>query len=258
MTATLAQVVALARRSVLRSVTQPANIVPAFAMPLLLLAVATAQHGDAARLPGFPADSYRDFYLAGAFVQAAMVSGINSGADLAADLESGFLDRLQLTRVGRWPLLIGQVAGAVVVAVAQVVVYLGIGLAFGTRIAAGPAAILVALPLAVLISLTFTGLAAVIAVRSRSAEVVHGLLPVFFVLLTFSSLFMPREEIDAGWFHTVATYNPMTHLIDGMRSLVVAGWDADALVVAFALAGAISAVAFALAAFSLGRGRVTA
>lgn len=256
MSDSLAQIVALGRRSLVRSISQPANIVPAFAMPLLLLAVATAQLGDAAGLAGFPADSYRDFYLAGAFVQAAMVSGINAGADLATDLESGFMDRMRMTRTGRWPLLIGQVAGAVVLAVVQIAVYLGIGLAFGTKVAAGPAALLVAIPLAVLISLTFTGLAAVIAVRSRSAEVVHGLLPVFFVTLTFSSLFMPRELIGAGWFHTVATYNPMTHLIDGMRSLVIEGWDWEALAAAFTLAGAIAATALTLAALSLGRGRV--
>jgi ABC-2 type transport system permease protein len=255
-TTSLTHVGALARRSLIRSVSQPANLVPAFAIPLLLLAVATAQLGGIVDVDGFPADSYRDFYLAGAFVQAAMVSGINCGADLATDIESGFLDRLALTRVRRWALLLGEVGGAVVLAVLQLLVYLGIGLAFGTTIVAGPAALLVALPLAVLVSLTFAGLAALVAARSGSAEVVHGLLPLFFVTLTVSSLFMPRELIGAGWFHTVATYNPMTHLIDGLRSLVVEGWNYETLGAAFVLSGGMAAAALVLAARALGRGRV--
>src|SRR5919199_1967360 len=111
MSATLAQVGHLARRSVMRTLRQPAMVIPALLFPLLLLAINTGGLDSATRLPGFPSDSYLDFALAIAFVQGALFAANSAGTNVANDVESGFLSRLSLTPLRRTSLLVGQLSG---------------------------------------------------------------------------------------------------------------------------------------------------
>jgi ABC-2 type transport system permease protein len=243
----------LTHRSVVRTLRQPAAAFPALLFPLILLAVVTAGLGGAADIPGFPADSYLQFALAGAFVQAAMVGGINSGADLAVDIESGLLDRLALTPLRRWALLLGQLSGAVALVLLAGVLYLGLGLAFGVHIEAGAAGVAAMLALAVVAALAFAGLSALLALRTGSSEAVHGAFPLTFLLLTFSSFYLPRTLIEADWFRALATYNPASYLIEGIRSLFIDGWDGEALALGFGLGVALIAVGIGFASGALNR-----
>ena len=131
------QVGQLARRSVLRTLRQPAQIVPALIFPLFLLAVNSGGLKDATNLPGFPTDSYLTFALAVPFMQGALFSVMNSGTDLARDIETGFLNRLALTPLRGAALLSGLLAGAVVLGLVQAVTYLAVGLIAGADLAAG-------------------------------------------------------------------------------------------------------------------------
>ena len=108
------QVGQLARRSVVRTLRQPAQIVPALVFPLFLLAVNSGGLRDATSLPGFPTDSYLTFALAVPFIQGGLFSVMNAGTDLARDIETGFLNRLALTPLRGGALLSGLLAGAVV------------------------------------------------------------------------------------------------------------------------------------------------
>jgi ABC-2 type transport system permease protein len=74
---------------------------------------------------------------------------------------------------------------------------------------------------------------------------------VFFVFLFISSMNIPRNLIEATWFRWLATINPVSYLIEAVRSLVIIGWDAEALALGFAVAGGLSVVGFALAARAL-------
>ena len=94
------QVCEVARRSFLRSIRQPATIVPSMIFPLFLLAVNTAGLDATTNIPGFPTDSYLSFALAVPFIQGAIFALLNSGTDLATDIETGFLNRLALTPLG--------------------------------------------------------------------------------------------------------------------------------------------------------------
>ena len=118
------QVGQLAQRSVLRTLRQPAQIVPALVFPLFLLAVNSGGLQDATNLPGFPTDSYLTFALAVPFMQGALFSVMNAGTDLARDIETGFLNRLALTPLRGAALLSGLLAGAVVLGLVQAVTYL--------------------------------------------------------------------------------------------------------------------------------------
>ena len=245
------QVGQLARRSIVRTLRQPAQIVPALIFPLFLLAVNSGGLKDATSLPGFPTDSYITFVLAITFVQGALFSVMNSGTDLARDIETGFLNRMALTPLRGAALLSGLLAGSLVLGVAQAVAFLIAGLAGGAEIAAGVGGALVILLLAVTITVAFGTIGMFAALRTGSGEAVQGLFPVFFVFLFLSSMALPLDLIETDWFHTVASANPVTYLLEAFRSLLIEGWDAGALALGFGIAIAIFAIGMTAAAASL-------
>jgi ABC-2 type transport system permease protein len=250
-----AQIAQLARRSVLRTLRQPAQVVPTVVFPLLLLAINAAGLDAATMLPGFPSDSYVDFAMAFAFMQGALFTMINAGTDLARDVESGFLSRLALTPMRRAALLVGQLAGVMAVSLLAAVVYLVVGLVAGVTVVTGAGGVVVLFALAMLIGLAFASLGACIGLRFGSAEAVQGFFPLVFVTLFLSSASLPRELIEQDWFRTVATWNPVSYLVEGVRSLFVIGWDADALALGFGIAAVAAALGIAGAARAL-RSRV--
>jgi len=245
------QVLLLAERSVVRTLRQPANVVFPLVFPLLLLAVNAGGLDSATRLPGFPTDSFVAFALAIPFIQGALFATMNAGTDLARDIQTGFLNRLSLTPMRGVALLAGQLGGVVTMGLVQALVYLGVGLAVGVRLESGPLGALVLLTFAVVVSIGFGALGAFAALRTGSGEAVQGLFPVFFVFLFLSSMNMPRDLIEIDWFRAAATANPVSYLIECVRSLIITGWDGEALALGFGIAGAIMVVALALAAVSL-------
>jgi ABC-2 type transport system permease protein len=74
------------------------------------------------------------------------------------------------------------------------------------------------------------------ALRTGSGEAVQGLFPVFFVFLFLSSQALPRPLIEQDWFRTIATWNPVSYMLEGIRSVVITGWDRVALERGFAVA----------------------
>jgi ABC-2 type transport system permease protein len=236
---------------VVRTLRQRALLVFPMIFPLILFAINAAALSPATRIPNFPTDNYRDFLIAMTFVQGAMFVSISAGVDLARDIESGFLNRLALTPLRGEALLVGQLGGALVIGIIQAVVYLLVGLATGVTLASGLSGALVLLVLSILISFAFATLGALLALRFGTGEAVQGIFPLLFVTLFLSSSSLPRNLIKATWFRDIATYNPVSYLVEGLRSLVIKGWDAEALALGLGFSIAILAIALALSQRSM-------
>jgi ABC-2 type transport system permease protein len=243
----LEQVGAVARRSVVRTFRQRALLVFPLIFPLLLFAINGSALGAARKIKGFPDVSYRDFALAIPFIQGALFVAVSAGTDLARDIESGFFNRLALTPLRGSALLAGQLGGATVVACVQSLVYLIVGLATGVGVASGFGGALVLLALSILIAFGFAGLGALLALRFGSGEAVQGFFPLLFVTIFLSSSNLPRNLIKTDWFKEVATYNPVSYLIEGVRSLIITGWDGEALALGFGFALALCVITLSFA-----------
>lgn len=249
------QIISIARRSIVRTLRQPATVVPAILFPMLLLAINAGGLNAATKLPGFPADSYLDFALAFPFMQGALFGAISAGSDLARDIETGFLNRLALTPMRPVALLAGMLSGVVALGIIQGVVFLTVGLLAGVTIKAGFLGVLVLVALSMLIALGFGGLGTILALRTGSGEAVQSFFPLFFVAIFFSSINLPRDLIETDWFRTIADFNPISYIVEGLRSLIITGWDTQALALAFAFTAALVVVSLAGAGASL-RGRM--
>jgi ABC-2 type transport system permease protein len=243
----LEQVGAVAGRSITRTVRQRGLLVFPLLFPLILFAINGSGLSAATRIRGFPDVSYGSFVLAVTFIQGALFVAISAGTDLARDIESGFFNRLALTPLSGAGLLAGQLGGSVVVACTQSLIYLSVGLISGVGIAAGVAGALVLLALSILIAFGFAGLGALLALRFGTGEAVQGFFPLLFVTVFLSSSSMPRNLIKVSWFHEVATYNPVSYMIEGLRSLIISGWDGQALALGFGSALALGALTLSFA-----------
>jgi ABC-2 type transport system permease protein len=247
----LLQVKELARRSVIRTMRQPAQIVPATTFPLILLAINAAGLDSATDIPGFPTDSYLTFALAFAFLQGAVFAVIGTGQNLAEDQVNGFFSRMQLTPIRPVALVAGQLAGTLALGLFQATTYIVVGLIAGGSIEAGIPGALVLIALATLITLAFGSIGLIAGMRASTPENVQGLFPVIFVFLFMSSMALPRDLIQTDWFQTIATYNPVSYLIEGIRSLLITGWDGEALALAFGFTTAILVIALTVATASI-------
>jgi ABC-2 type transport system permease protein len=248
---TIAQVGLLAGRAVRRILRQPAQLVFPIVFPLVLLGVNTSGLDAATNLPGFPTASYLDFALAIPFMQGALFAALNGGQDLARDIQGGFLDRLAMTPMSGAALLAGQLGGALFMGVVSALLYLVVGIAFGAGIASGAGGALVLIALAITISFAFACFGTFVALRAGTGEAVQGFFPLFFVLLFLSSAFFPRDLIEQDWFRTIATYNPVSYMVEGIRSLVISGWDGQALAQAFGISAIAIAAFLALSSRAL-------
>jgi ABC-2 type transport system permease protein len=251
MSVLLRQIGLIAQRSLVRTARQPGVWIPPLTFPLILMAVNSNGLRAATHLPGFPTDSFLAFFVPFAFMQGALFASAIAGTDLARDIDNGFLNRLALTPVRGASLLLGQIGGAVGLGTIQAVVYLSIALLAGVHIDAGvPGAILI-LVLAILVAAGFGTLGLWLALRTGSGEGVQSTFPLLFFLLLISSMNMPRNLIEVRWFRDAATVNPVSYMIEAIRSLVITGWDVQALALGFSFTFALIGVSLLLAAQQL-------
>jgi ABC-2 type transport system permease protein len=246
----------LGRRSVVRTLRQPSNVFFSLAFPLMLLAVNSGGLQPATDLEGFPTDDFAHFALAVPFIQGALFSTMNAGTDLARDIQTGFLNRLGLTPMRGAALIGGQLAGVVVLGLVQALVYLGVGLLIDVPIEAGILGALTILLLSALYAFGFGAVGTLMALRTGSGESIQGLFPVLFVFLFLSSVNMPRNLIPVDWFRFAASINPVSYMVEAVRSLIIEGWNWQALALGTAFALAIAAAGVALSAAAL-RTRLT-
>ena len=191
--ATADQVYLLGRRSVVRTLRQPANVIAPLIFPLMLLAVNAGGLKAETHLPGFPTGSMVSFLLAVPFIQGALFATMNTGTDFARDIQTGFLSRLSLTPMRGAALLLGQLGGTVSLGLFQAVIYIAVGFAWAC---ASPRARSACLSCSFLRRSSSSPSARSALVRGAANGLRRGsagLFPVFFVFLFLSSMAIPRN-----------------------------------------------------------------
>lgn len=189
---------------------------------------------------GIPGLDYTAFMMATAILLG--VTGVSRAPALVLDVQNGYFDRLLLTPVRRLSILLGHMVADVAVASALTIPIVVLGIALGVEFEAGPLGVVVFVLLAALWSLAFAGFGYAIALKTGNPAAVNTSFLLFFPFLFLTSSYVPREQLS-GWLDTVATWNPVTYLLAGLRSLTMQGWewgDLAGALVAIAVVGAVS------------------
>jgi len=200
--------------------------------------------------PGF---NYTSFEMATAILLG--VTGISRAPALVLDVQTHYLDRLLLTPVRRTAILIGHMTADVTVSAVLTAPILILGAVLGVRFPTGPLGIAAFVLMASLWSLAFAGFSYAIALKTGNPAAVNSAFLLFFPFLFLTSSYVPRGQLS-GWLSTVAGFNPVTYLLQGLRSLVLGnGWQWLPLAQAAAAIAVVGLISMTLC-FAALRGRV--
>lgn len=236
----------------LRSIPRdPEAVYPALVIPVFFFIVNVGALQDIAeQIPGL---DYRAFQLPVAIVFA--VTGISRAITLVTDIQTGYFDRLALTPVSRLSLLLGLTVADFALVVALSLPVLLLGFIFGVRFESGLPGMALFVLMAGGWGLAFTGFPYAIALKTGNPAAVNVSFLLFFPFVFLTTIFVPLEAMT-GWLQAIATYNPVTYLLDGLRSLVTEGWDWPALLRALGAIVLVGSVSLTLALLALmGRAR---
>jgi len=172
---------------------------------------------------------YRTYLLPGILALTAFGNSIAGGIPLLFDKENGLLARLMSTPICRTSILVSRFLAVNINTTLQCLIILLLGLLFGIRITAGLGGAFMLVLISLLLGFGVTVISLILAFVLENHGDFFAIVGLTALPLSFlSSAFVPIESLP-GWMRLIAWMNPMTYAIDGMRSLVLHGWNGPLL-----------------------------
>jgi ABC-2 type transport system permease protein len=195
------------------------------AFPVMMIVLFSQIYEKVGALPDFPADSYIDWIAPAVVLMAAMFGAGHSALGLIEDAQSGYLDRLRLLPVRPAALMLGRLLFDVIrVSVAGLLV-LGVAILMGADFHGGLFGAATIVLLLALWTLGYAGMYYVVGLKTRKAEALTGLVPMFLPISLLSTAYIPRD-LAPTWVERVASFNPYSYVVDGIRMFTSSHFDA--------------------------------
>lgn len=240
-------------RSVFR---EPEFFIPAIIVPVFFFVVNIGALQDVAEAGAAASGEtldFKAFQLPVAIIFA--VTGVSRASSLVIDIQDGYFDRLLLTPVRRPMLLLGLMAADLMAVLMLAVPVTALGLALGVSFETGLIGMVAFLLYGSLWGLAFAGFPYAIALKTGNPAAVNSSFILFFPFAFLTTSFLPKEALT-GWLATIATYNPVTYVLEGLRSLITVGWVWGDLAQGLLAILAVTVVSFGLASAAM-RGRIS-
>ncbi len=210
--------------------------------PIIFILLFTQLFSKFAQLPGFPANNYTNFAVAGIVLQNGFSSAFQSGTSMVDDLRSGFLVKMLATPVSRPAILLGRISTDMFRMVVQSAIIFLLAFLLGAYPITGIPGYLLMLLTIALFGLAWSGISLSIGLKTRSAETVFGIAGTLTFPLLFMSTALAPAEFLPPWMKTVSQYNPISITVDAIRALMLNGYDAGKVLTAFGVIGLIGIV----------------
>ena len=207
---------AVARRSLLLIPRLLSTFVPSLLMPIFFTIVFSEGFSGISRLPGFPTNDTINWFVPTAALMGSSFAGVTTGMGVARDLEIGFYERFLASPVPRSSLVVGAMAAGALRALIPTTLTVTVGMLLGARLPGGVVGIgalaLAAMGLALCASAWSLG----IALRLKTLQSAPLMQMGTFLTLFLSTMQMPLQLLT-GWLEAVATYNPVTYVLQLAR-----------------------------------------
>jgi ABC-2 type transport system permease protein len=164
---------------------------------------------------------------------------------LVEEIEGGYFDKLRAAPVSRTAIVAGRLIAEAVKGVLIAVAIVVLGLIFGITVASGVVGFLLLVSLTALWAVVFTGFMQIIALKTRSAAATNSAGLVFFPLLFLTPNFVPRDLLTRP-MEIAATLNPVTYVMEALRSLVLEDLDWGTILPGFAVVVVLGVIVIAL------------
>lgn len=219
----------LGRRTLRRFLRVPSNWMPILAFPLIQLLIFSQLYGDIVQLPEFGDEtSYLAYLAPGQVAFTAFMAVAWSAYGMLVEYRNGYLDKLRASPIARWSILAGEMAPLFFQAAAMAGILLIISVALGAQVTTGAPGFLIIVGLSGAFGVAFAGTSFIPALLSKSEQATSSFSLLIFPIMFMSTAFVP-EALMPEWMQVFNDWNPITYLIEAIRSLMVTGYDWDVL-----------------------------
>jgi ABC-2 type transport system permease protein len=236
----------LGRRALREAWRTPEALVPTLFIPLFFLVVNVGQAGrifPSASTEFLYGQGYQAFQLPSSLLLAASFG--TAALFLVEDIEDGYFDKLRATPIPRTSIVYGRLIAELAKGLLIATLIVLLGMAFGITIASGVLGFLLLVALTALWAVVFVGFMQLIALKTRSAAATNSGGLVFFPLLFLTPNFVPRDMLTRP-MEVAATINPVTYVMEGMRSLILEDLVWSKIAYAFLVVAVLGAIMLAL------------
>jgi ABC-2 type transport system permease protein len=207
----------VARRALLRYVRTPQLIVLATVQMSLFFLIYRYMFGGAIHIAGM---HYVDYLVPGFIATGVLFSGIGTAAAMAEDLEQGFIDRLRSLPIPRASVLAARALADTALVAWSTAFTAAIAFAVGFSLHGSTLDGLAAFGLVVLFGFAFEWLFITMGLFAGNAQAAQGMGMIVFPLAFISSAYVPVSSMP-GWLQTFANQQPLTYMVDAVRSLTL-------------------------------------
>ena len=217
---TLAVARGVAWRTLHNVFTNPSLLLPSLIFPLFFFVAFAGGLSRVGDIPGFDfPPGYTAFQFVFVLMQSAAFGGVFTGFGIARDFESGFARRLLLAAPNRSGIVLGYAAAALARWLVTASFLTVIAFAVGMDVSGSGVDLFGLYTLAAILNLAATLWAAGVAMRFRTMQAGPVMQFPVFVVLFFAPVYVPLALLQ-GWVHGVATYNPLTRIVEAGRGLL--------------------------------------
>ena len=210
--------------------------------PIIFLVLFTQLFERFANVPGFPAESYLIFATPGILLQNAFGSALQSGNSIVSDIDSGYLQKMLVTPVSRYAILLGRLTSDAFRVLIQSTIIMVLAFLLGARPVTGLLGVLLMLLTIAFFGLAWSGISLAIGLKTKSSETVFA----FGSFLTFPLLFMSTSltplEFMPDWIKTVSMFNPISYTVDAVRALMIDGFVWEPIISAYFVIGFVALI----------------
>jgi len=210
--------------------------------PIIFLLLFTQLFSKLASIPGLGASSYLVFATPGILLQNAFGSALQSGTSIVLDIDTGFLQKMLVTPVSRYAILLGRLTSDAFRVVVQSIIILTLAYALGASVVTGIVGILLMLITIAFFGLAWSGISIAIGLKTKSSETVFAIGGFLTFPLLFMSTSLTPYSFMPDWIKTVSTFNPISYTVDAVRVLMIDGFTWSTVLSAYAVIGLIAAV----------------
>lgn len=220
-------------------------LIPSLFIPVFFFFVNSQSLSAFSKVPGFPNVSYLEFIAPVAMFTAIFFSSGNAGIELVQDIANGYFKKLLIMPINRLAIILGRLTEVAVQALLQGGIVLVLLLCVGVHFRTGFLGIVAIFAMLIVFAMAWSCVSMISALRTQNARLVQSMFVLAFPFLYITTAQAPKALLKPA-FATMATYNPVTYVIEGVRALVLSDWSAPAIWQGFAVAGVMFMVMVSL------------
>jgi ABC-2 type transport system permease protein len=161
--------------------------------------------------------SYREYLIAGVFVQTVIFGSTFTGAGLAEDMTKGIIDRFRSLPMSRSAVLVGRTGSDILYNSISIFVMTIAGLIVGWRIRTGPVQAIGGFLLLLLFAYAVSWIMALVGLKVSSVEVVQNASFMFIFPVTFIANTFVDQSLLPGPLRVFAEWNPVSSVAQAVR-----------------------------------------